>query len=103
MADIEHFHAFLGASLVVPGHKKVLQLPPEFIAPQDDAEKQDCERNAAKRWLAKHGPAMAPTSPRTLNRSSRHPLGRATCFANTSAQEMMCGLPKVGNRMACAA
>lgn len=28
---------------------------PEFIAPQDGAEKQDCERNAAKRWLSTHG------------------------------------------------
>ena len=27
---------------------------PEFIAPQDGAERQDCERNAAKRWLANH-------------------------------------------------
>ena len=27
---------------------------PEFIAPQDGAEKQHCERNAAKRWLANH-------------------------------------------------
>jgi hypothetical protein len=56
---IEHFHAFLGASLVAPGHRQVLPLPPEFIAPQDGAEKQDCERNAAKRWLARHGTAMA--------------------------------------------
>src|SRR5882757_10610861 len=47
----EYFHAFLGASLVAPGHRQVLPLPPEFIAPQDGAEKQDCERNAAKRWL----------------------------------------------------
>ena len=31
-----------------------LPLMPEFIAPQDGAEKQDCERNAAKRWLANH-------------------------------------------------
>jgi len=59
----EHFHALLGASLVAPGHKKVLPLPPEFIAPQDGAEKQDCERNAAKRWLGKHGPAMARYQP----------------------------------------
>ena len=51
----EYFHAFLGASMVAPGHKQVLPLPPEFIAPQDGAEKQDCERNAAKRWLAQHG------------------------------------------------
>ena len=59
----EYVHAFLGASLVAPGHKQVLPLPPEFIVPQDGAEKQDCERNAAKRWLAKHGPALASYRP----------------------------------------
>jgi hypothetical protein len=59
----EYFHAFLGASIVAPGHKQVLPLPPEFIAPQDGAEKQDCERNAAKRWLAKHGAAVAHLRP----------------------------------------
>jgi hypothetical protein len=26
-------------------------LQPEFIVPQDGAEKQDCENAAAKRWL----------------------------------------------------
>jgi hypothetical protein len=45
---VEYFHAFLGASVVAPGHAQVLPLPPEFIAPQDGAEKQDCERVAAK-------------------------------------------------------
>ena len=59
----EFFHAFLGASVVAPGHAQVLPLPPEPIAPQDGAEKQDCERNAAKRWLAAYGPAMAPYRP----------------------------------------
>jgi hypothetical protein len=59
----EYFHSFLGASLVAPGHAQVLPLPPAFIAPQDGAEKQDCERNAAKRWLAAHGPALAPYRP----------------------------------------
>lgn len=59
----EYFHSFLGASLVAPGHKKVLPLPPEFVASQDGGEKQDCERNAAKRWLARHGPAMARYRP----------------------------------------
>ena len=54
----EYFHAFLGATIVAPGHQQVLPLPPEFIAPQDGAEKQDCERNAAKRWLQRHGPAV---------------------------------------------
>ena len=49
--------------MVAPGHKQVLPLPPEFIAPQDGAEKQDCERNAAKRWLARHGAAVARLRP----------------------------------------
>ena len=60
---VECFHAFLGASVVAPGHMQVLPLPPEFIAPQDGAEKQDCERNAAKRWLARHGRAVAHLRP----------------------------------------
>src|SRR5450432_1271865 len=59
----EYFHGFLAASIVAPGHQQVLPLPPEFIAPQDGAEKQDCERNAAKRWLARHGPAVAHLRP----------------------------------------
>lgn len=59
----EYFHAFLGASMVAPGHRQVLPLPPAFIAPQDGADKQDCERNAAKRWLARHGAAVAPLRP----------------------------------------
>jgi hypothetical protein len=59
----EYFHSFLGASIVAPGHQQVLPLPPEFIAPQDGAEKQDCERNAAKRWLTRHGPAAAHLRP----------------------------------------
>jgi hypothetical protein len=59
----EYFHAFLGASMVAPGHKQVLPLPPEFIAPQDGAEKQDCERNAAKRWLARHGAGLVHLRP----------------------------------------
>ena len=59
----EYFHAFLGASIVAPGHKHVLPLPPEFVAPQDGAEKQDCERNAAKRWLARYGAAVAHHRP----------------------------------------
>jgi len=50
----EHYHAMLAGAIVAPGHAMVLPLMPEFIAPQDGAEKQDCERNAAKRWLTAH-------------------------------------------------
>jgi hypothetical protein len=59
----EFFHAFLGASILAPGHTQALPLPPEPIAPQDGAEKQDCERNAAKRWLATHAHSMARYRP----------------------------------------
>jgi hypothetical protein len=40
-----------------------MPLPPEFVAPQDGAEKQDCERNAAKRWLATHGAKVGHLRP----------------------------------------
>jgi hypothetical protein len=60
---VECFHAFLGASIVAPGHQQVLPLPPEFIAPQDGAVKQDCERSAAKRWLVRHGRSVAHLRP----------------------------------------
>jgi hypothetical protein len=45
--------------LVKPGCAKVIPLAPEFIRPQDGAAKQDCEINAAKRWLAAHGGGLA--------------------------------------------
>ena len=59
----EYSHSFLGASLVAPGHAQVLPLAPESIAPRDGAEKQDGERTAARRWLARHGPGLAPLRP----------------------------------------
>ena len=54
-AQTEYFHTMLAASMVAPGHDKVIPLEPEFIVPQDGADKQDCENAAAKRWLAAHG------------------------------------------------
>ena len=53
----------LAAMIVAPGHNMVLPLMPEFITPQDGAEKQDCERNAAKRWLSAQGKRVAPLRP----------------------------------------
>ena len=35
----------------------------EFIAPQDGAEKQACERNAVKRWFGKHHARLASLRP----------------------------------------
>jgi hypothetical protein len=60
---IESHHSMLAAALVAPGHAMVVPLMPEFIVKPDGAEKQDCERNAAKRWLATHARRMAPLRP----------------------------------------
>jgi hypothetical protein len=53
----------LAATLVAPGHNMALPLMPEFIVKPDGTEKQDCERNAAKRWLTAHAERMAPLRP----------------------------------------
>ncbi len=60
---IQYHHTVLAASLVAPGHNQVVPLEPEFIVPQDGAEKQDCESRAARRWLAAHGPQYARLKP----------------------------------------
>lgn len=49
--------------IVAPGHNMVLPLMPEFISAQDGAEKQDCERNASKRWLIAHGERVKQLRP----------------------------------------
>src|SRR5512147_604704 len=52
---VTYSHTALTPVLVKPGLDKVIPLAPECVRPQDGAEKQDCELNAAKRWLADHG------------------------------------------------
>ena len=81
----EYFHAMLGATLVAPGHDKVIPLQPEFIAPQDGAEKQDCENAAAKRWLAAHAAGYARLNPIYLGDDlfSRQPLCEAVLAAGS--------------------
>jgi len=59
----EFYHSMLAATIVAPGHNMVVPLMPEFIARQDGAEKQDCERVAAKRWLAAHAKRMKQLRP----------------------------------------
>jgi Transposase DDE domain len=43
----------LGAALIHPDRREVIPLMPEPIVKQDGTEKNDCERNAAKRFTAK--------------------------------------------------
>jgi hypothetical protein len=58
--QVSYFHVALTPVLVKPGLDKVIPLIPEFVCPQDGAEKQDCELNAAKRWLADCGDDYSP-------------------------------------------
>ena len=46
-----YYHQLLGAVLVNPDHKEVFPLAPEPILKDDGLSKNDCERNAAKRFL----------------------------------------------------
>ena len=50
-----YFHSALTPVIVQPGNETVISLEPEFIVPQDGHEKQDCEIQAAKRWVEKWG------------------------------------------------
>ncbi|MDR1220229.1 MAG: hypothetical protein LBK73_11575 [Treponema sp.] len=48
-------HDMAAAAAVKHGREAAAPLPPEFIRNEDGREKQDCERNAAKRRLERHG------------------------------------------------
>jgi hypothetical protein len=53
MFSLKDSHQLLGVALVHPDQKAVIPLAPEPIIKQDGQQKNDCERNAAKRLLAK--------------------------------------------------
>ncbi len=48
---VTYSHQLLGATLVHPDRKEVIPLAPEPIINQDGYTKNDCERNATRRWL----------------------------------------------------
>jgi hypothetical protein len=48
---ISYSHHMLGAAIVHPDVKEVIPLAPEPIIKQDGQEKNDCERNASKRFF----------------------------------------------------
>lgn len=50
---VTYSHQMLGAVLLHPDRREVIPLMPEPIIKQDGSEKNDCERNAAKRFLSK--------------------------------------------------
>jgi len=48
-----YYHQMLGAAIIHPDVREVIPLMPEPIVKQDGTAKNDCERNAAKRFLVK--------------------------------------------------
>jgi hypothetical protein len=51
--SITYAHQLLGAALIHPDRRAVIPLMPEAIIKHDGSEKNDCERNAAKRFMTK--------------------------------------------------
>jgi len=50
---ITYYQQVLGAAIVHPDYREVIPFAPEMIVKQDGKAKNDCERNAAKRFLQK--------------------------------------------------
>src|SRR2546422_3203634 len=50
--SITYYHQMLGAAIIHPDCREVIPLMPEPIVKQDGTDKNDCERNAAKRFIA---------------------------------------------------
>ena len=51
--SITYYHQMLGAAIIHPDFREVIPLMPEPIVKQDGTKKNDCERNAAKRFITK--------------------------------------------------
>ena len=49
--SVTYYHQMLGACIVHPDQSNVIPLCPEIIQNGDGSEKNDCERNAAKRFI----------------------------------------------------
>jgi hypothetical protein len=50
---VTYAHQMLGAAIIHPDQRAVIPLMPEPIVNRDGTDKNDCERNAAKRFVAK--------------------------------------------------
>jgi hypothetical protein len=51
--SITYYHQMLGAAIIHPDVRTVIPLMPEPIGTHDGTDKNDCERNAAKRFIVK--------------------------------------------------
>ena len=79
------YHQMLGAVLVHPDFPEVIPLAPEPIQRQDGQNKNDCERNAARRWLRHfrqdhpHLPVIITEDALSSNAPHIHDLQAARC------------------------
>jgi hypothetical protein len=55
---VTYSHSVITPVVVAPGRPEVLALEPEFITPQDGHAKQDCEQEAAKRWVRRQAATL---------------------------------------------
>ena len=62
MGAVTYSHSVITPVVVAPGRAEVLALEPEFITPQDGHAKQDCEQEAAKRWVRRQAPHLPFTN-----------------------------------------
>jgi hypothetical protein len=56
---VSYSHSAITPVFVRPAVNRVIAVEPEFITPQDGESKQDCEVNAAKRWIGGAGAGYA--------------------------------------------
>jgi DDE family transposase len=63
---------------------------PQFIAPQDGSEKQDCERNTAKHWLATHAKRLEELRPVYLGEAGQGSSGEAVGIARRGDDLFAC-------------
>jgi hypothetical protein len=83
--QVEWFHTLLAATLVAPGHDRVVPLPPVFVAPQDGHAKQDGESRAGRRgtaasWRGWRRSISATTSmPASRSASRPSPAAATSC------------------------
>lgn len=80
---VSYHHAAILPVIVAPDHEQVISLMPEFISPQDGADKQDSETAAAKRWITTHHSVFAQGQITLLGDDlySRQPMCE-TCLDN---------------------
>ena len=73
---ITYSHQMLGAALIHPDKGEVIALMPEPIVKPDGTEKNDCERNAAKRFATKfrqdHPPLKVMVTEESLSSNAPH-------------------------------